>query len=165
MIDLGISKLTLIGIVAVLVVGPDKLPGVARTAGALFGRLQRYINDLKAEVGRVTELDELRKMKQEMQQAASSLEHDMHSIAAEVRHDLGVAKMFGNYSDVQDVEECTSWAHRPAAAHATRQSARTNWRIKRAATPQWYKARHRVRTSAQSGAARVARYRPQKPQS
>nr|MBP8795522.1 twin-arginine translocase TatA/TatE family subunit [Brachymonas sp.] len=49
MIDLGISKLTLIGIVALIVVGPEKLPGIARTLGTLVGRAQRYINDLKAE--------------------------------------------------------------------------------------------------------------------
>ena len=163
MIDLGISKLTLIGIVAVLVVGPDKLPGVARTAGTLLGRLQRYVNGLKAEINQVTELDELRRMKQDMQRAASNFERDLHSMAAEVRHDLGVAKTFNGCNDVEDVEDCSTWVHSSSAIETNRQPTRTNWRIKRAATPQWYKARHRVRTSALSGAARVARYRPKKP--
>lgn len=61
MIDLGISKLTLIGIVALVVVGPEKLPTVARTLGTLIGRAQRYISDLKAEVGNVAGLNELQK--------------------------------------------------------------------------------------------------------
>ena len=72
MFDLGISKLAIVGFVAVLVIGPEKLPGVARTAGTLLGRLQRYVNGLKAEISQVAELDELRRMRQEMQQATSS---------------------------------------------------------------------------------------------
>ena len=169
MVDLGISKLAIVGCVAVLVIGPEKLPGVARTAGTLLGRLQRYVNGLKAEISQVAELDELRRMRQEMQQATSSFERNLHSMAAEVRHDLGVAKMFNSYGDVQDiqdvqdVQERTSWAHTPPAAPGSQLHTRTNWRTRRAATPQWYKARQRVRTSALSGAARVARYRPKKP--
>ena len=63
MIDLGISKLALIGAVALIVIGPEKLPRVARTVGTLLGKAQRYVNDVKAEVNRSMELDELRKMK------------------------------------------------------------------------------------------------------
>ena len=65
MIDLGISKLALIGAVALIVIGPERLPKVARTVGALVGRAQRYINDVKAEVSREVELEELRKMRTE----------------------------------------------------------------------------------------------------
>ncbi|NTX22943.1 Sec-independent protein translocase protein TatB, partial [Burkholderia cepacia] len=57
MLDLGLSKMALIGVVALVVLGPERLPRVARTAGALFGRAQRYINDVKAEVSREIELD------------------------------------------------------------------------------------------------------------
>ena len=63
MIDLGISKLALIGAVALIVIGPEKLPRVARTVGTLLGKAQRYVNDVKAEVNRSMDLDELRKMK------------------------------------------------------------------------------------------------------
>ena len=63
MLDLGLTKMALIGVVALVVLGPERLPGVARTAGALFGRAQRYINDVKAEVSREMELDGLRRMK------------------------------------------------------------------------------------------------------
>ena len=71
MIDLGLSKLALIGVVALVVIGPEKLPRVARMAGSLFGRAQRYINEVKSEVSREIELDELRKMHKDMQEAAS----------------------------------------------------------------------------------------------
>jgi Tat protein translocase TatB subunit len=106
MFDLGISKLAIVGFVAVLVIGPEKLPGVARTAGTLLGRLQRYVNGLKAEISQVAELDELRRMRQEMQQATSSFERNLHSMAAEVRHDLGVAKMFNSHL-LHQVANCT----------------------------------------------------------
>ena len=59
MIDLGISKLVMIGAVALIVIGPEKLPRVARTVGTLLGKAQRYVSDVKAEVSRSMELDEL----------------------------------------------------------------------------------------------------------
>ncbi len=74
MLDLGLTKMALIGVVALVVLGPERLPRVARTAGALFGRAQRYINDVKAEVTREIELDELRRMKTEFEAAASNVE-------------------------------------------------------------------------------------------
>ena len=61
MIDLGISKIAMIGAVALIVIGPDKLPRVARTVGALLGKAQRYVADVKAEVNRSMDLDELKK--------------------------------------------------------------------------------------------------------
>ena len=70
MIDLGISKLALIGAVALLVIGPEKLPRVARMVGTLLGKAQRYVSDVKAEVNRSIELDELKKMKDTVESAA-----------------------------------------------------------------------------------------------
>ncbi|HRM01019.1 MAG TPA: Sec-independent protein translocase protein TatB, partial [Acidovorax sp.] len=63
MIDIGLSKMALIGAVALIVIGPEKLPRVARTVGTLLGKAQRYVSDVKAEVNRSMELDELKKMK------------------------------------------------------------------------------------------------------
>ena len=63
MFDLGLEKMALIGVVALVVIGPEKLPRVARTVGMLLGKAQRYVNDVKSEVNRSMELDELRKMK------------------------------------------------------------------------------------------------------
>ena len=78
MIDLGISKLALIGAVALVVIGPERLPKVARTVGALIGRAQRYIADVKAEVSREIELEELRKMRTEFEEAARNVEQTIH---------------------------------------------------------------------------------------
>jgi len=78
MLDLGLTKMAVIGVVALVVLGPERLPGVARTAGALFGRAQRYINDVKSEVIREMELDELKKMRTEFETAASNVESTIH---------------------------------------------------------------------------------------
>lgn len=159
MIDLGISKLTLIGIVALLVVGPEKLPGIARTLGTLVGRAQRYINDLKAEVGNVAGLDELRQMKQTVEQTAWDVERQMHDAAGQMR-DLRSLRTFAPPSDIEDVEDRGNWSSLRKPAEAAYRPRR-NWRLKRSALPHWYKARHHIRTRTLSGAARVARYRPQ----
>ena len=69
MFDIGFSELMVIAVVALVVLGPERLPRVARTAGHLFGRLQRYVNDVKADISREIELEELRKFKDEFQSA------------------------------------------------------------------------------------------------
>ena len=74
MFDIGFTELMVIGVVALIVIGPEKLPRVARTVGHLAGRLQRYVADVKADINREIELDELRKMRDSMQQAASNFE-------------------------------------------------------------------------------------------
>ena len=79
MFDIGFSELLVIGIVALIVIGPEKLPRVARTIGHLAGRLQRYVADVKADINREIELDELRKMRDSMQQAASNFEGSVQS--------------------------------------------------------------------------------------
>jgi len=74
MFDVGFSELMMIAVVALVVIGPERLPKVARTLGHLFGRLQRYVNDVKADISREIELDELRKFKDEFKDAAQSIE-------------------------------------------------------------------------------------------
>lgn len=68
-----------IAVVALIVLGPERLPKVARTMGALFGRLQRYVSDVKADINREMELEELRKFKDQFQSAAESVEQTIHS--------------------------------------------------------------------------------------
>ena len=77
MFDIGFSELMVVAVVALIVIGPEKLPRVARTAGHLVGRLQRYVNDVKADINREIELDELRKFKNEFEQAAQSVQTDL----------------------------------------------------------------------------------------
>jgi sec-independent protein translocase protein TatB len=79
MFDIGFSELTLVAVVALIVLGPDRLPKAARTMGHLFGRLQRYVNDVKADISREMELDELKKLQQQVQGAAREIETSMTS--------------------------------------------------------------------------------------
>jgi sec-independent protein translocase protein TatB len=88
MFDIAFSEIVVIAVVALIVIGPERLPKVARTLGHMFGRLQRYVNDVKADINREMELDELRKLKSEVQSAASEFESSIHKAAQEV--DSGV---------------------------------------------------------------------------
>jgi sec-independent protein translocase protein TatB len=82
-IDLGISKMALIGAVALIVIGPEKLPRVARTVGTLLGKAQRYVADVKNEVNRSMELDELKKMKETVEGAARDVENSIQTNASD----------------------------------------------------------------------------------
>jgi len=79
MFDIGFSELMVIAVVALIVIGPERLPKVARTLGHLFGRMQRYVNDVKADISREMELDELKKLQSTMQEAARSFETSVTS--------------------------------------------------------------------------------------
>ncbi|QIL81476.1 Sec-independent protein translocase subunit TatB [Diaphorobacter sp. HDW4A] len=165
MIDIGLSKMALIGVVALVVIGPEKLPKVARTVGTLLGKAQRYVNDVKSEVNRSMELDELRKMKDNVESAARDVEQSVHTSAKDFEKDWSDATSSLNDTSSGSSETTSSeydWSSQssitPAYSHP-----RKNWRVKRGATPQWFKSRSGVRTKAQSGAARVARFRPKRP--
>jgi sec-independent protein translocase protein TatB len=88
MFDIGFTELLVIGLVALVVIGPEKLPRVARTLGHLAGRLQRYVSDVKADINREIELDELKKMRDSMQQAATSFETSVASELNKTETDL-----------------------------------------------------------------------------
>ncbi len=81
MFDIGFTELMVIAIVALVVIGPEKLPKVARTVGAYIGRLQRYVNDVKADINRELELDELRKFKQTVEDTARGFESSVQAEA------------------------------------------------------------------------------------
>jgi sec-independent protein translocase protein TatB len=91
MFDIGFSELMVIGLVALIVIGPQKLPRVARTLGHLAGRLQRYVADVKADIDREIEFEELRKMRDSMQQAASGFESSVSSEIAKTETELNKA--------------------------------------------------------------------------
>ncbi len=74
MFDIGFSELMVIGIVALLVIGPERLPKVARTLGHLLGRAQRYVNDVKSDISREIQLDELKKLQTQVTESARALE-------------------------------------------------------------------------------------------
>ncbi len=173
MFDLGISKMALIGAVALVVIGPEKLPRVARTVGTLLGKAQRYVNDVKSEVSRSMELDELRKMKDSVETAARDVEGSIRTSASDFESNLnseagGVKDaLSGTSSSGADDNFYTAdpFAEDYGSSNAVVPAYNNpgkKWRVKRGAVPMWYKNRAGVRTHVQSGAARVARFRPKK---
>jgi sec-independent protein translocase protein TatB len=91
MFDIGFSELLVIGLVALIVIGPERLPRVARTLGHLAGRLQRYVADVKADINREVELEELRKMRDSVQQAASGIESSVRTELGKAESELNAA--------------------------------------------------------------------------
>jgi len=150
-IDLGVSKLALIGAVALIVIGPDKLPGVARTIGTLIGKAQRYVADVKAEVNRSIELDALKNVKATVEAAARDMEQTVHKSTSDFEKDwTDATAALGEHTSRDEFEP-----EGPEYRHPGKK-----WRLKRGTVPHWYKARHGVKTRAISSAARVARFRP-----
>jgi sec-independent protein translocase protein TatB len=157
MLDFGFDKMALIGAVALIVIGPEKLPRVARTVGTLLGKAQRYVADVKAEVNRSIELEELQKMKSQFETAARDVHDTVRKEFDETRSAIsGDASAFGDAAGAAAVLPYEPTTHWPRSYKPPKK----NWRLKRAAVPAWYKQRNGVRTHAQSGAARVARFRP-----
>lgn len=161
MMDFGFDKIALIGAVALVVIGPEKLPRVARTVGALFGKAQRYVSDVKAEVNRSIELEELKKMKTQFEDAARNVEDtvrsEVNSASAAFESDWASATSTTGSGTIGHTARDTEDPMRPPPSY---EHPKKNWRLKRGATPQWYKQRAGIRTKALSGAARVARFRP-----
>ena len=158
MIDFGFDKIALIGAVALIVIGPEKLPRVARTVGTLLGKARRYVADVKAEVNRSIELEELQKMKTQFETAARDVESSVSRDFNETRKTIddefreigqSVGADSGNGSGNEWVPPPPQYKH-----------PKKHWRLKRSALPRWYKQRSGTRSHAQSGAARVARFRP-----
>jgi sec-independent protein translocase protein TatB len=155
MIDFGFDKIALIGAVALIVIGPEKLPRVARTVGHFVGKAQRYVAEVKAEVNRSIELEELKKMKTEFEDAARNVEQTVSSEVQQTTADLQSA-----WQPPADTVPPLGSDSPLSEPPPTYRHPKKNWRIKRGAMPQWYKQKNGIRARAQSGAARVARFRP-----
>ena len=158
MIDFGFDKIALIGAVALIVIGPEKLPRVARTVGHMLGKAQRYVADVKAEVSRSIELEELQKMKSQFEGAARDVEQTVNREMSSTTADLQRSWDDG----LPPVPATPSLGDDGALAPPPPdyKHPKKNWRVKRGAMPAWYKQRQGIRTQALSGAARVARFRP-----
>ena len=88
MFDFGLSELMIVGVVALVVVGPERLPRLARQVGEWMGKLQRYVADVKSDINRQVELDELRRMQQEVKDAAQSIESSVNAAVSETTTEL-----------------------------------------------------------------------------
>ena len=99
MFDIGFSEIVVIAVVALIVIGPERLPKVARTLGHMFGRLQRYVNEVKADISREMELEELRKLQTQVQGAARDFEQSMTQAARDV--ETGVRSVEAQLNDAE----------------------------------------------------------------
>ncbi len=170
MIDLGLTKLAVIGVIALVVIGPEKLPKVARMAGTLYGRAQRYLNDVKSEVTREIELEELRNLQKEVQDAAQAVKSDVENSISQNMAE--VENAFRETSAVEAAAETDHGASFSAAvfggvttddlARKAREFRRKKL-VRNSAIPNWYKQRTGGKQHVTSGAARVARFRPRGP--
>ena len=151
----------LIGAIALIVIGPEKLPRVARTIGTLLGKMQRYVADVKQEVSRSMELDELKKMKESMESAARDVHSSVQTHASDFEKSWSQTHgdIMGSNGANADAAS-TPYDSSAFDIHPEYRHPKKKWRLRRGAMPQWFKARSGVRTKAQSGAARVARFRP-----
>lgn len=100
MFDIGFSELMVIGVVALVVIGPERLPKVARTAGHLMGRMQRYVADVKADINREVEMSDLKDLKKTMDDAATTMNDAMHAHVGELTEEVRKAEQeFGRLSN------------------------------------------------------------------
>lgn len=152
MIDLGVSKLALIAVVALIVVGPERLPKVARMAGNLFGRAQRYMADVKSEVNRQMEIEEFKQLREESASVLKEVENSIHSTVQEAS---------ANLSDQADIFEnnfTKPFLDEKEVLRKSKRQGRNSWGVRRAARPVWFKRSAGIRTRVQSGAARMKRF-------
>lgn len=93
MFDIGFSELVVIGVIALIVIGPERLPKVARTAGHLYGRMQRYVSAVKSDISREIQLDEIRRagqsFKDSVESAASGVEQQATVVDDYLRNEIG----------------------------------------------------------------------------
>jgi sec-independent protein translocase protein TatB len=165
MIDLGLTKLAIIGAVALVVIGPEKLPKVARMAGTLYGRAQRYLHDVKSEVSREIEMEELRSLHKDIQESAQSFQSEVSSFKSDVEGTVS-----SHLTEVESVWKGDTVAETTSASSASSVSFddierkardfRRKKLVKTSSMPAWYKNRQGTRQHVLSGAARVRKFRP-----
>lgn len=116
MFDIGFSELIVIGVVALIVIGPERLPKVARTAGHLYGRMQRYVTTVKADISREIQLDEIRKAGEDFKQSVESAAGEVEQKATVV--DDYLRNETGNFDKMMSAMASTE-GERPAPAPST----------------------------------------------
>ncbi|MPQ59172.1 Sec-independent protein translocase protein TatB [Duganella sp. FT27W] len=160
MIDLGLTKMAVIGVIALIVIGPEKLPKVARMAGNLYGRAQRYLNNVKSEVTREIELEELRNLQKEVQEAAHNIKSDVENSIAENLSE--VQNAWHDTPAMEDISSASTSFSTVSSDDLARKARefRRKKLVRNSAVPGWYKQRHGGKLHVTSGAARVARFRP-----
>lgn len=179
MLDFGFTEMLVIAAVALVVVGPEKLPTVAREVGRYVGKAQRYLRELQDEISRSAQLQDLQKMKRELEQSARELEQKIERGTAQIMADwetdtdtLLSASASPPYDSDGTADTAQTFAATDSAtdtsyaddAHKPRRLSianRRNWRAQRGTIPAWYRRQQLHRRSIRSHAARVAGNRHQ----
>ena len=113
MFDMGFTEMMLIGIVALIVIGPERLPGVARTAGKYFGRLKRFVTSVKADVEQELRADELREILAKQQRELDSLRDTISDAGRELENETGAIGKAGE-ALAQSVDDAAAAVEGPA---------------------------------------------------
>ena len=165
MFDIGLSKIALISVVALVVLGPERLPRVARTAGNLFGRAQRYMSEVKQEVSRQMEQEELKKMKDAATEAFNSARNDFKDLDQVISSQVAeVNSTMNEISSSVTTNTDSTWSEndnriyipRIDTFEAGQRQGRKSWRNKKGAVPMWFKHSNGIKVRVQSGFRRVA---------
>jgi sec-independent protein translocase protein TatB len=172
MIDIGLSKIIIIGVVALIVIGPEKLPATAKAIGIIWSRLQRYIFKLKQEVNQHISIDEINSFKAQAMQASSSIQSGLNNIHQDLS--LSTSYNINNTNDINatdfnlqtnvhsklsddDIYNADKYDYSPKFCNG-----RYSWRLKKLNMPLWYKHKNGIRGRVQGGSARMKRFRYQK---
>jgi sec-independent protein translocase protein TatB len=121
MFDIGISEIAVIGVVALVVLGPERLPKVARTAGHMFGRLQRYVATVKADINREMDASEFSKLKEEVTSAAKSFEQSIHEQTSAIETEARAIEKAAAVESPKTMIEATTPAPTQAALLAAQE--------------------------------------------
>ena len=157
MIDIAFSELAIVGAAALIFIGPERLPKVARMAGTLLGRAQRYLNDVKSEVQREMELDELRKLQKDVQDAATDVERTISQSVSEAGSSVQSA---WDAARGDDGANALLAPPTPDQMAVKAKRFRKKKLAKTSGIPTWYKRQTGQKSQVMSGSARVAKYRP-----
>ncbi len=153
MLDFSLTKICVIGAVALIVIGPEKLPATAKTLGVLWARAQNYLFKLKQEVQQHVDLSEIKKIQQNAADIGYSIQNGLHNIQQSVhtQHNYNLENLEPKNMNIMNSMHKIQYL--PKLIHG-----RYSWRIKQCNTPVWYKQKNKQRIRIQNGAARMQRF-------
>ena len=112
MFDIGFSEILLVAVVALVVIGPERLPGVARNVGRYAGRLQRYVHDIKRDFNREVEFEEIKRLQHEMETTVQSMQESMRAVETTLQQET--------LKHQADLSEAASMDEKPALMKKTK---------------------------------------------
>jgi sec-independent protein translocase protein TatB len=163
MFNFGISELMIIAVVGLIIIGPERLPRVARTLGHLVGRMQRYVTEIKADISREVELDELRKLQSSMKEAAEEIEESVSKQVNFIEDEVKQAESATRQSVEEAVEPEAGVSEAEAGAKEFQAgSNRHRWKSRKATRPRRPGRHHRHRWRSQFPHRRLPNQRARK---